>query len=162
MGRDRISLNGRRRLRPCRRPHPFVIPPRSLLQSGIASESPERERERVLALPTPSTAIPKLWPPYSDKSGGRRGKPEGRKEGDGRDPEAGGKRHKNPEPAELSDQAGRRPFLPPSWRPRLRLFEGMDPIILDARAQHDTAAFPLLALLVPISPNPYQPTKSPS
>ena len=31
MGRDRISLNGRRRLRPCHRPHPpslrSVIPP---------------------------------------------------------------------------------------------------------------------------------------
>ena len=56
MGRDRISLNGRRRLRPCHRPHPpslrSVIPP-SLLQSGIASESSERE-ERVLARSTPS------------------------------------------------------------------------------------------------------------
>ena len=125
MGRDRISLNGRRRLRLCHRPHPpflrSVIPPSlgpgSLLQSGIASESPEGEgRERVLAPSTPSTtAIPKLWPPYSDKSGGRRVKPEGRKGTGGRDPEAGGKRHKKPEPAGLSDQAPSIPAALPTF-----------------------------------------------
>ena len=129
MGRDRISLNGRRRLRPrpCHRPHPpflrSVIPPslgpRSLLQSGIASESPERERggreSSLHPRPPSTTAIPKLWPPYSDKSGGRTQSQTGRKEGDGRDPEAGGKRHKKPEPAGLSDQAPSIPAAPPTF-----------------------------------------------
>ena len=60
MGRDRISLNGRRRLRLCHRPHPpflrSVIPPSlspgSLLQSGIASESPERKGESARSTPS--------------------------------------------------------------------------------------------------------------
>ena len=107
MGRDRISLNGRRRLRPCHRPHPpslRSVIPTSLARSwltpaiwhriGVAREG--EGRERVLAPSTPSTtAIPKLWPPYSDKSGGRTQSQTGRKEGDGRDPEAGGSDIKN-------------------------------------------------------------------
>ena len=161
MGRDRISLNGRRRLRPRHRPHPpflrSVIPPSlspgSLLQSGIASESSEREGESPRSL----HALPRRrrFPNYGlltaiRAADGRRVKPEGRKGTGGRDPEAGGKRHKKPEPAELSD--------PPSRRSRLRLFEGMDPIILDARAQHDTAAFPLPAR----SPRPNLPQSVPT
>ena len=89
MGRDRISLNGRRRLRPCHRPHPpslrSVIPP-SLLQSGIASESSEREGES----PRSIHALPRRrrFPNYGlltaiRAADGRRVKPEGRK-GDGR------------------------------------------------------------------------------
>ena len=81
---------------------------------GVAREG--EGRERVLAPSTPSTtAIPKLWPPYSDKSGGRTQSQTGRKEGDGRDPEAGGKRHKKPEPAGLSDQAPSIPAAPPTF-----------------------------------------------
>ena len=145
---NNISLNGRRAMEDGDGDVydlGSALPP-SLLQSGIASPSPERERERERrrgSFLLNATAIPKLWPLYSDKSGGSAAPPSqtGRKEGRMED---GTRKQEGSDIKNRSESNRPLPSLPPSLppsrsRPRPRLFERMDPIILYACSAHSTA-----------------------
>ena len=167
---NNISLNGRRAMEDGDGDVydlGSALPP-SLLQSGIASPSPERERERERrrgSFLLNATAIPKLWPLYSDKSGGSAAPPSqtGRKEGRMED---GTRKQEGSDIKNRSESNRPLPSLPPSLpvpAPPTSVRENGShhPLCLQC-TQHGTAAFPLRPRRVrpflpspsPVSPNP--------